>query len=62
MEGSTGQVKSDNVTEDDLFPEDRCLLPLDVTLEGEEAVKGDQVETDNLFISLPPDSPLPLKF
>ena len=41
MEGSTGQVKSDNVTEDDLFPEDRCLLPLDVTLEGEEAVKGD---------------------
>jgi hypothetical protein len=67
VEGSTGQVTGDNVRKDDLFPEDRCLcclLPLDVsptTLEGEEAAKGDQVGTNNLFMSSPPDSPPPLK-
>jgi hypothetical protein len=67
VEGSTGQVTEDNVREDDLFPEDRCLCclpPLDVsptTLEGEEVAKGDQAGTDNLFMSSPPDSPLPLK-
>jgi hypothetical protein len=67
VEGSTGQVTEDNVREDDFFPQDCCpccLLPLDVsptTLEGEEVAKGDQVGTDNLFMSSPPDSPPPLK-
>ena len=63
VQQTTGQATSDNVTDDDFSPENFCFcchLPLDVLrtiLQGEEALGRDQIGTDNLSLSFPPNFP-----